>query len=282
MSRDEFKEISARQTALEAEETARNLPPGSPVLARLSLVNFRLLNQRLNRPYDERFAHVMAETACYLLARTQATVAFQHGDEISLLFPNEVQGVPLIFGGRTQKLCSTLASACTAKFAQQMGVSLPAQAEWLQTFDAKVWSVPSREDATMYFDWRQMMALRVSAQALGALHFSPEELAGKSPVRGMRKLELKGVDLTQYPKSFFQGQFFRKSAKPKEAMTAGSGAGAAPATELSGQAQTQMNARVSRSSSKSKGLHALDMPPLPFLGNAVDVFFEDAEPLLRA
>ena len=70
----------------ENTESARKFMPLLPVCARIDGKNFTKYTKGLEKPYDNRISRIMAKTAEYLAAETQACIAYTQSDEINLVW----------------------------------------------------------------------------------------------------------------------------------------------------------------------------------------------------
>jgi tRNA(His) 5'-end guanylyltransferase len=144
----------------------------------------------------------MITTASDLLSYfPQATLAYTQSDEITLVFPSGVQS----FNSRVQKLCSLSASFCSMKFNQHLAEAaektpepdVKRGKEVLGTafFDARVFSVPSVEEALNNLLWRcRNDAVRNSVNAFARTMYSTSEMHGKKTQELVdMMLEEKGV-----------------------------------------------------------------------------------------
>ncbi|MCO1574691.1 tRNA 5'-guanylyltransferase [Crossiella sp. SN42] len=153
------------------------LLPGAWAVLRLDGRSFtRFTEQRFSKPYDERFAGFMAETARLLLTELGGRFAYTQSDEISVLLPPEFA----LFGRRQEKLVSISAGLASAAFTHAAGA--PAH------FDSRVWLGGSPAEVADYFSWRQADAAR---NALNA--WSYWTLRGEGRSGGQATAELRGL-----------------------------------------------------------------------------------------
>ena len=151
------------------------LPKRVPVMIRLDGKAFHGLTSGMEKPFDQGFIDVMAETAKYLVKNIQgAVLGYVQSDEISILLRNDktVDTDPW-FGNKIQKICSVTASMATSYFNKKLGLNEMAQ------FDCRVWILPL-DDVPNYFIWRQQDWNRNSLQMFSRGFFSHSKLEGKN------------------------------------------------------------------------------------------------------
>lgn len=136
-----------------------------PVAIRIDGKRFSQLVKRLkvDRPFDQRLLTAMENTALEVARSiTGCVFAYTQSDEISLILRNDQsrESEPYL-DNRVQKICSIAASVTTGWFNRQMDVRFerpltPA------AFDARVFALPSIEEAKNYLIWRQQDCTRNS------------------------------------------------------------------------------------------------------------------------
>lgn len=183
------------------------LPLAAPTILRLDGHGFSRFTANFHKPFDQRIHDAMAATCVDLLKYfTQATVAYTQSDEITLAFPSGVQS----FNERVQKLSSLAASYCSVRFNAHLTSLITANSdpkirnagfEALGTahFDARVFTVPTMEEALNCLLWRcRGDAMRNSVNAFARSLFSDQELHKRSvhDVLDMLRKE-KGIEYEQ-------------------------------------------------------------------------------------
>lgn len=163
-----------------------------PVCARVDGRNFSKYTSKLNKPYDETFATIMAETARSLLYECSASFVYTQSDEISLWWEPRDE---IWFGGKHQKIVSHLAVDTTVTFNQFLNsCSSLINIDGPATFDARVWFVPSLIEGVNVFFWRKRDAIRNSVQMHATSQFSHKQRMNKS-VNELKKMLLdRGID----------------------------------------------------------------------------------------
>lgn len=192
------------------------LTPGLPVLARMDGRAFHTFTRGLTRPFDERFHNCMVETTKILVKDTNALVGYTQSDEITLVWPEQVpdeDNRTEMFGGRVQKLASTLASQTAVVFLDWFRAQVPDhKTRNLPTFDARVWVAPSRDEACNALLWRELDATRCSILAVSQHEFGHKAILGLDLKQLQEKLfQEKGINWSKaYPTWAKRGTWVRK------------------------------------------------------------------------
>lgn len=262
--------LGDRCKRFEAAEAGRRAMPGIPLLARLDGRAFHTFTRGLNRPFDERFGRCMVDTTRQLVDDLQALIGYTQSDEITLLWwvpSNGPQDYP--FDGRFQKLASISAGIASASFARLASEHLPEKARSLPSFDARVWQVPTREDAIDVFVWREDDATKNSLSMAARAHFSHAEVHGKGGAELHDLLHARGVNWNDYPTRFKRGVYVRRESVIR-------GFTADQLARIPERHRPTANATVVRSE-----VRVVDMPPIRRVANLVDTFFDGAAPCER-
>ncbi len=181
--------LGDRMKAIEGVESMRRLRRDLPILVRLDGRHFHTFTRGLSRPFDEEFTACMLEAARAAMETSGAVLAYTQSDEISLVIPAcDSPRQEHIFGGRIQKLCSTLAAVTSLAFLRAVQLRLPAKyADRLPTFDCRVWNAPCIEEAANCILWRELDAEKNSIAMHAQSLFSHAQLHGKTGVE-MREM----------------------------------------------------------------------------------------------
>jgi len=132
-----------------------------PVAIRIDGKRFSQLVKKLRvtRPYDASFMRAMTAAALGVVKEmTGCVFGYVQSDEISLILRNDQgrESEPFL-DNRVQKICSIAASAATGWFNRRyQALAAPAM------FDARVFVLPSLEEAKNYLIWRQQDCTRNS------------------------------------------------------------------------------------------------------------------------
>lgn len=172
--------LGDRMKVYERTETGRTIMPMLPTLARMDGKAFHTFTRGLPRPFCDTLRGLMVETTRRLVEETNANVGYTQSDEITLLWHTPDPKTQPWMGGRVMKMTSILAAMTTAIFNRLLPEYLPGKAGALPLFDARVWNVPTPEEAANVFVWREQDAVRNSVSMLAQAHFSPKRLHGLS------------------------------------------------------------------------------------------------------
>lgn len=200
-------DLGDRMKAYEAVEAQRRLDQDQPVCARIDGKCFSKFTTGLSRPYDERLSRLMIETMHHLVVETGALAGYTQSDEITLLWLRNSPGSQLWLDGRTQKLTSILASITTAYFNAALPRALPEREPGTALFDARVWNLPTKEEAANLFLWRQRDAIKNAISQAARAHFSHKQIHGKNGHEMRAMLADKGVVWNDYAAFFRIGTF---------------------------------------------------------------------------
>lgn len=180
------------------------LPAKNYTILRVDGRAFHTLTRNLERPFDSYFMQAMDHAAVALCEQIQGCqYAYTQSDEISLLLTDFASMQEHWFGGVVQKMCSI--ASCVA--ANAFNVRMPAiAAKRLAEFDARVFTVPSREEAINYFLWRQADCHRNAVSMAAEAHFPSKQLHGKPVSERLDMLAAAGVDFATYPQGARHGR----------------------------------------------------------------------------
>lgn len=249
-----------RMKAYEAIETARKFDPLLPIYARIDGRAFSAFTRGMKRPFDLSMTGAMVDTTRHLVHATHARIGFTQSDEISLVWLADQPGSDVFFSGKVQKMCSVLASMAAAVFA----TAIPREyADRLPHFDARVFQLPSKEEAANAFLWRAMDARKNAISMVAQAHFSHKALHGKDQKAMLAMLAEAGVAFDTYPASCRLGSWVRRELVERE-LTADELARIPEVHRPSG--------LVTRSEYR-----ILDMPPFNKVTNRVAVIFDGAD-----
>ena len=156
------------------------LPRRTYTICRIDGKSFHTYTKGLQKPYDPLFNSVMDETAKYVLSIIDGgQFVYTQSDEISILMTDFAElDTQAWFDGNLQKICSVAASAAAAMFNSTMCEEFRVQK--LGCFDARVFTIPDRNEVANYFLWRTRDCMRNSINALGQFYYSNAQLHGKN------------------------------------------------------------------------------------------------------
>lgn len=262
--------LGDRCKRFEAAEAGRRAMPGIPLVARLDGRAFHTFTRGLSRPFDERFGRCMVETTRILVDDLQALIGYTQSDEITLVWSVPASGAKEYpFDGRFQKLASISAGIASAAFARLAVAHLPEKSRALPTFDARVWQVPTPEDAIDVLIWREDDATKNSLSMAARAHYSHGELHGRSATQLHDLLHARGVNGNDYPARFRRGVYLRRetyhrSFTPEQL------------ARIPERHRPAPGATVERTE-----VRVIEMPPIRRVGNVVEVVFDGAAPSER-
>lgn len=168
----EHTTVGGRMKRYEAV-TKTFLLPHSYTVLRVDGRAFHSYLRNAEKPYDFKFMDDMVAVGVALCEEISGSVfAYGQSDEISVLMADLSPNSQPWFGGVVQKMASVAASVATLALVSRRGV------EGKPGFDARVFTLPSRDEVTNYFLWRQRDAVRNSISMLAQSKFSPRELHG--------------------------------------------------------------------------------------------------------
>jgi len=268
MKKDDFGD---RMKLYEGMEADRFLMPGLPICVRLDGRAFHTFTRGLKRPYDERISRMMIETTKTLVEESHAIIGYTQSDEITLIFAPTLRLDSMFFGGRVSKLTSTLASICTARFNELKTEMLPEKRKTLATFDCRVWSPPTKEEAVNILLWRELDATKNSISMAASTYYSHKFLQGKSGSEKQELLFQKGINWNNYPAFFKRGTYVKRVVYTRKLSP----------TELD-KLPPKHNARVSGDCLLTRSeVRELDMPVFRKISNRVGVIFDNADPIMK-
>ena len=194
------------------------LPGDRPYVVRLDGVNFKEFTKNLVKPFDPNFTEALKLTTEALMERTAATLGYCQSDEITLITGPAACGNSKnhLYGGRTQKIASILASFASVRFnyyLNKLRPDLNTSATSLGFFDARVFSVPDWQTAGDVLIWRHRFDCRRNAlHSIAQANYSPKSIEGQ-PIKEVidRLSKEKAIDAySAYPSDNVFGTFVKK------------------------------------------------------------------------
>jgi len=169
-----------RMKMYENQTCGIKLIPRIPVIARLDGKGFSKFTKGLKRPYDERLSKLMVETTKYLVKETNANCGYTQSDEITLMWYTDKIESSIYFDGRLFKMLTDLSAMASVFFNRKLGEYLPEKADKMPRFDARVYNVPTLDEAVNSFLWREQDATKNSISMAAQHYYSHSELMGKN------------------------------------------------------------------------------------------------------
>lgn len=205
-----------RMKQYEGVEASRKAIPLLPIMIRLDGRGFHSFCRDLEKPYDIRLSNLMKETTKFLVEQTNAKIGYTQSDEISLVLYSDDYDTQNFFDGKFQKLCSVVASLCTAFFNTNLPKYIPGK-DVLAIFDCRVWNVPNKIEAANTILWREQDATKNSISMAARHYFSHDSLIGKSGQIMQDMLYMNcGINWNNYPEFFKRGTFIQRKHKEVE------------------------------------------------------------------
>lgn len=187
---------------------------------------FHTFTRGMEKPFDVGLIENMNSTAEDLCKDIQnSVIGYVQSDEISILMAdfNTLQ-TDAWYDGNVQKIVSVAASIATASFNKHKMQrelrngsikSIPIMAK----FDARVFTLPNKEEVINYFIWRQQDATRNSISSVAQSMFSHKELHGKSTNEMQEMIFQKsGKNWNDYPVGQKRGRTVAKRLVTKKHM----------------------------------------------------------------
>ena len=136
------------------QSTEQRLIAEDYIVIRLDGHKFSKFTKGLNRPVDTAFQSTMVEVTTALCKEFQCIVGYTQSDEITLVLPPQVVkgNNHQMYGGRVQKLVSLTAGFASATFNKLF--THPINKDKLGWFDARTYSVSTKEEAFNHIMWR--------------------------------------------------------------------------------------------------------------------------------
>jgi len=187
----------AERIKLLEKEYENVIPNDKHLIIRIDGHKFSKYTKGLNKPFDEFLTKAMIQTTMDLVERFGAYTGYTQSDEITLYIPTLVDENPTfthIFGGRTQKISSLVASFATMRFninfkeiveeayKNYNDIDLEMyQSKFCNAyFDARVFGVDTKEEVFESFLFRIRDCIRNSKQQFARTFCSHKELLNKT------------------------------------------------------------------------------------------------------
>lgn len=267
MSKNSIDPLGDRCKYFENLETSRRADPSLPLIARLDGHGFSKFTKDIQKPFDPRFAELMALTTKHLVEKHQALVGYTQSDEITLIWGPVEPPHTRMFSSKYQKNVSLLAGSATGFFNRKLVKYLPEKEDSDPEFDNRVWSVPTLQDAVDVLVWRENDAIKNSVSMLASAHFSEKQVDRISSRARKEMLLEKGVDWNDCPRWAKRGRFYHRTELWRD-MTADELALIPVAHRPTGP--------VLRSA-----VTEWDLPRLTKVQNLIEVIFNGATPVLE-
>lgn len=248
------------------------LLPHIPVIARLDGKGFSKFTKGLKRPYDERLSKLMIETTKYLVKETNANCGYTQSDEITLMWYVDSYDSSIYFNGRLFKMLTDLSAMASVYFNRLLPDFLPEKSDKMPRFDARVFSVPTLDEAVNSFLWREKDATKNSISMAAQAYYSHSKLNGKSGSEKQEMLFEKGINWNDYPAFFKRGTYVQRQRKLTPFT-------AAEIDKLPAKHHARLNPDVVV---ERWVIDVVDMPPLMSVDNKIDVIVFGKEAIKKS
>lgn len=179
--------LGTRMKAFYEDRTRHYLPRKQYAIIRVDGKAFHTFTKELKTPFDACLIDAMNFTAQALCKEIQgAKFAYVQSDEISVVLTDfdEIK-TDAWFDYNIQKMASVAASIATRAFNVYWTNFYLNSEDYLfirnlALFDARVFSIGSRNEVVNYFIWRQQDAIRNSIASVAQSLYSHKELHGKN------------------------------------------------------------------------------------------------------
>lgn len=171
-------DLGDRCKALESVTDLR-LDPALPMVIRLDGRSFSRFTASLEKPFFFPMHEAMCEVALRLARECGARFAYTQSDEITLVVERASEESHAWFGGRLLKVASVLASLATLSFHEACATH-GVHGTGVALFDCRVFTTPTRLQASECVFWRELDAAKNSVSMLARAHFSAKALHAKS------------------------------------------------------------------------------------------------------
>lgn len=211
------------------DRTRYKLPRRGYTIIRIDGKAFHTYTKGLERPFDKGLIKDMNLTAAHLCKNIMGCkLAYVQSDEISLVLTDfDTHETQAWFDNNIQKMVSIAAAMATAKFNQLRMLRKSTESDGehppmdllttyeidkinFAMFDARVFQVPTKNEAINYLIWRQQDAVRNSIQLVAQSHYSHKELHKKNTSELQDMIHDKGDNWNDYSPRQKRGSVIRK------------------------------------------------------------------------
>jgi tRNA(His) guanylyltransferase len=198
--------LGDRMKMYENIQTKLRFDATKPLYCRIDGRNFSKFTKGMKKPFDEAMSMIMIEVTKHLVNETGAIIGYTQSDEITLVWKEG----KFFFDGRIQKMVSNVSSIATSKFLLEALKVWPEKCNSkLPTFDARIFELPSREEASNSILWRAQDAYKNSISMAAHELLGHSKILGKSGETKIQMMKEEGVDFHNYPDFFKYGTFVR-------------------------------------------------------------------------
>jgi tRNA(His) 5'-end guanylyltransferase len=107
-------------------------------------------------------------------------------------------------------MLTDLSAMASVFFNRKLAEYLPEKADKMPRFDARVYNVPTLDEAVNSFLWRELDATKNSISMAAQVFYSHSELMGKNSSDKQEMLFQKGINWNDYPDFFKRGTYVQR------------------------------------------------------------------------
>lgn len=201
----------------EGIEAKRTLVPGLPVCIRLDGRAFHNVTKNCLRPFDAELREVMCRVTTALIEECNAVIGYTQSDEITLILKPMAHIGDYYFGGRIQKICSSLAAVASVEFNRlvhdvEFTKLEPRIGGRKAYFDCRVWNVPHMDFAALVLSWRQADSIKNAISMIAQTLYPHKELLNKNSDVKLEMIKKAGYKMKWSPTEWNGDLFFDKEA----------------------------------------------------------------------
>jgi tRNA(His) 5'-end guanylyltransferase len=197
--------------------TRMKLPRRTNTMIRLDGKAFHSFTRDFDKPFDGHLSLTMDRTAQELCKQIQgAVIAYVQSDEITILLTDYKKlTTDAWFDGNVQKIVSVAASMATGYFNSIINEPFIG-VEKMAFFDARVYTIPYREEVINNFIWRQQDCVRNSISMVAQSLYSHKELNGVKTNEMQELCFKKGVNWNKVDEGWKRGRMIIKDTVYKK------------------------------------------------------------------
>ena len=183
---------------------------GLPIICIFDGSSFSKFVKGLEKPYDIRLTNLMIECTKFIVEYTNARIGYCGSDEITIVLYEDDIDSQTIYNGRITKLLSELPAKLSVRFNKLLPKYLPEKIDEEPIFDAKLWNVPTLEEACNCFWLREESVFRNAITMASLKYYSSKQLESKNGKVKQEMLFQKGINFNDYITDFKRGTYIQK------------------------------------------------------------------------
>ena len=205
--------LEDRMKRYELEFTKEVVDTSLPICVRLDGIGFSTFTENLVRPFDQRLSKIMIDVTNFLVEKTGASVGYTQSDEITLVFLQDPEKEDFSFNGKIQKLTSSYAAKTSVRFNKLLDKLIPEKHGEEPVFDARIWNVPTKEEALNVILWRMRDACKNSISMACHAYIPHKQTLAKNSLERLKMLQDIGISWSDYPEYFKTGTLSTRVVK---------------------------------------------------------------------